>query len=103
MSKKQWLTFGLRFVPYVGGIIQGVQQIKSAKGEEKLAAVQTMIDLGIEATEFAADKDLLKNEKVREAQIAFINAYVGFQNALAEAKAGAAAIGDVRADGTGTP
>lgn len=83
----KWIGFGLRFIPYVGSIINAVEQIKDAKGEEKLAKVKDAVSVGLPLIEDLTDRDLLNDGKVTEAFDGFVASYVAFQNALAAAKA----------------
>lgn len=83
----KWIGFGLRFVPYVGSIINAVEQIKDAKGTDKLAKVKDAVSVGLPLVEELADRDLLNDEKVSQAFDGFVASYVAFQNALAAAKA----------------
>ena len=87
MTAKKWLDIGIRFIPYVGGIMQAAEAIKDAKGAEKAEAVKRAVTVGLEATEFALDKDLLLNDKVQEAIDRYRDAYVNLQNAIAATKA----------------
>lgn len=96
-NASKWISFGLRLVPYVGTIVNAVEEIKDAKGSAKLAKVKEAVEAGLPAVEAAVDRDLLKDDKVNEAFDNFVSAYVSFQNALAAAKAAKAA------DATGHP
>jgi hypothetical protein len=87
INVNKWLGFGLRFVPYVGTLVNAVEGIKDAKGSDKLAKVKDAIAIGLPAVEDIADRQLLNDDKVNEALDGFIAAYVTFQNALAAAKA----------------
>ena len=98
-NANKWIGFGLRLVPYIGTIVNAVEEIRDAKGAAKLAKVKDAVAAGLPAVEAAADRDLLKNEKVNEAFENFVAAYVAFQNALAAAKAAKVAA----PDGTGHP
>lgn len=82
----KWISFGLRLVPYIGSAISAVESIREAKGNEKLKAVKSAVQMGVEATESALDKDLLNDDKVQEALSGYISAYVGLQNAIAASK-----------------
>lgn len=91
---KKWVSVGLRFIPYIGPIVNAVEQVKGAKGPAKLDAVKDAVAVGVEAGEFALDRDLLKDDKVQAALTGYINAYVALQNAVAAAKL---ATADVKA------
>lgn len=97
-AAKKWIGFGLRFVPYIGTVIQSVEAIKEAKGPDKLAKVELAVANGIEAVEFGLDKDVLKDEQVAVAMRAYIGTYVALQNAIAAAKAGTAALKDAKTE-----
>lgn len=84
---KKWVSVGLRFVPYLGQIMQGIEAVKSAKGAEKAVAFEEAFMNGLEAAEFALDKDILADEGVRAAAQSYREAYVSLQNAIAASKA----------------
>jgi len=98
-NANKWIGFGLRLVPYIGTIVNAVEEIKDAKGSAKLAKVKEAVEVGLPAVESVVDRDLLKDAKVSEAFDGFVSAYVAFQNALAAAKAARVAA----PDGTGHP
>lgn len=83
----KWLNIGIRFIPFINTIVTAIEQVKGAQGAAKLSAAQEAIRVGLEATEFAVEKDLLNDDKVMEAATGYINAYVAVQNAIAAAKA----------------
>lgn len=87
LNVSKWIGFGLRLVPYVGTLVNAVENIKDAKGADKLAKVKDAIAIGLPAVEDVADRQLLNDAKVNEALDGFIAAYVTFQNAVAAAKA----------------
>lgn len=87
LNANKWIGFGLRLIPYVGTIVNAVEEIKDAKGSAKLAKVKEAVEVGLPAIESVVDRDLLKDEKVSEAFDGFVSSYVNFQNALAAAKA----------------
>lgn len=78
------------------GTIPGIHVIEDAvvvlkgdaSGQDKLAALEkAVLDGGLPAAEFGADRDLLDDAKVRSAWRGFASAYVTFLNALRDAKA----------------
>lgn len=91
--KKQWLAIGLKFIPWVGAIISAGEQIKNAKGPEKKQRVLDAVQLGISATEFALERDVLNDPAVVEALSNYMDAYVRVQNAIALTKQMKAAPG----------
>jgi hypothetical protein len=86
MDVRKWAVVGLKFIPYVGAFVNAAEKIKVAKGSEKKQRVLDAVALGIEATEFAADRDILNDPKVVEATAKYIDAVVALQNAIALSK-----------------
>jgi hypothetical protein len=89
---KKWSLIGLRFIPYLGAIIGAVEEIKTAAkpqatGADKKKAALEAVQIGIVATEFALDKDILNEENVLGAMSGYIDAYVALQNAISKSKA----------------
>lgn len=75
-------------IPQVNAIESAVDVFKhAANGDEKRAAVKTIVLESLDAAEFVTDKDLLNEPNVASAYDGFISSYVTFQNALADAKA----------------
>lgn len=94
MSNK-WKAIGKFALSIAEATIPGVRQVEDGitafrtkpTGVEKREAVKQIVLGGIQASEFAADRDLLQEPKVAAAYDGFISSYVSFLNALSEAKA----------------
>ena len=72
--KMDWLQFALKVPMVVSGIMTIVQKVSSASGPEKKAAVLEAVPESISLVEFAAGRDLLKDESIAQLVSAYIDA-----------------------------
>ena len=81
MDAGKWLTFALKLPMIVQGTMAIIQKIK-ASGPEKKAAVLEAIPESISLVEFAAGRDLLKDEAIAS----LVGVYIDAEKAAMKAK-----------------
>lgn len=69
-----WMAFALKLPMVISGIMGIVQKVKSASGPDKKAAVLAAVPESLSLIEFAAGRDLLKDESIAQLVSAYIDA-----------------------------
>lgn len=69
-----WMAFALKLPMVISGLMSIVQKVKDASGETKKQAVLDAIPDSISLVEFAAGRDLLKDETVAGLVSTYIDA-----------------------------
>jgi hypothetical protein len=72
--KMDWLQFALKLPMVIGGIMSIVQKVQGASGSQKKAAVLDAIPDSVSLIEFAAGRDLLKDETIAGLVSTYIDA-----------------------------
>ena len=78
-----WLSIGLKIVPYIFGAVSAVERFLTAKGVTKEDAAVAMTHAILQAAEAGADRDLLNDADVNKATREVMQAIVALQNVIA--------------------
>lgn len=84
----KFLGIAIKFIPYIGNIVDSVEAIFSApkSGDQKKAAAMVLVTNLLDGVEAGLDKNITSDAKVQDAVSKMIDAYVAVKNAIADAK-----------------
>lgn len=83
----QWLSIGLRVIPFIFAAVTAVEKFVKGTGQEKQTAAVEMVAALLESAEGVSGKELLDDEAVKQAAKEAIDAIVALQNVIAKRKA----------------
>lgn len=83
-----WIGLATKLPALIHGAVEIAERIKGAKGRDKKAAVEQSIPHAVELIEFAAEKDLLNDEAIKQLISVSIDAEAAALRARDALKAG---------------